>query len=377
MSGLPVSFTSDIADDGATNTIARLDVGPVGFEKAHFEAAESAVREHGLWDSCHGAVMAGSLSVGLGTSTSDVDVYVFVDEVSKGRSHPVRDGIRVDVEQIAVGEIRELSEKFRAFTSIGEERSQTHMDESALKLAVRTHLGAVLKPDAFVQEVRQNLDPLVLRQVLMARSMALLGAYVEDVLGAIEVRDLPTAVCASGIALDMAADALLAACGDVYVSDKLRLRRLVREPRLRGFARTYWDLQYNGLPPDMDPDRIARTVHSRLWLINAIGCACFLEFWEREPAENITFSGVEGHGPVRSPFHVPVRYADGCGLTIRNSAFDVSEDALRLWFLLDGRSPDAVVKEFARAVGSPVDEETSRQILDAIDQFDGQGLIHH
>ncbi|MBQ0825155.1 hypothetical protein [Streptomyces tagetis] len=320
--------------------------------------------------------MAGSLSVGLGTETSDVDLFVFVDEVTGGRKHPVREGIRVDIEQITVRDIRELARGFRSFTATGTDRTQTTLDEDTLKLVVRTRLGSVLKPGAPVDEIRRDLVPDVLRKVLMTRNLVDLGAFVEDAYGALRIDDLPTAYCASGIALDMAADALLAACGDVYVSEKLRLRKLIREPRLTAFTRHYWQTRHAGVPADADPARLRELIHARLWLIGGIGCACVLSYWDGEPEGEVPVPVVGGPGPTRNPFLVPVRYADGCGLTRPNSAFDVSEDALGLWSLLDGRPVDAVVGALAGKAGVVAGDEVRQEIRAALEQFREMGLLY-
>lgn len=362
----------------ASAKIGALAVPATGLTEEHFSVAEDYLKESGLWDACEGALISGSLADGAGHPASDLDIYLFVEEeIEDATPYPRINGLRLDVEQIPIAEFEKFAARYSTFWATSTDRDQVHLRLDQLKLLVRVFLGQVLKDSPTVSRIRGKIDARALRQVIMTRWMLHTGSLVEDTYGALAMGDLLTAHLASSIALDTMCDALLAACGDVNGSDKLRLRRLARAPQLRSFLEHYWRVQYLDMPRGTDRDEFVALVNERLWTVNAMSAACALDYWEEPPAGEVELSLVansEGGGPVRNPFSGAVRFTDELGLTKPNVAFEFSDMALRIWSLLDGRPLEAVVADMAARLGATVDEIDS-DVREAVQMMADAELI--
>jgi hypothetical protein len=316
----------------------RHAVPDAGFSAAQLDAAEQIVRiELGGPDRVELAFLGGSLAVGLGHATSDVDLYVVGDDLPDYAETFDRNGVSVHVVTLTAEFVHRLVRLCGAYATTGFDRDQTHVDLRTLHGLVRITTGVrVLCGPQWSAELR-SLRRDVLRQILIARNAQIFAAHAEDVLGALISGDPYTAAGASGIALEAAAEAVLAAADDLYVGPKFLFRRLGRNPVTADWSPLLWRL-LNGAFGDVSevgPDNVVEAhvravVEQRLLIGNLLLSECALTGWDH-PLDRLTNPPSNPTDTSRSPYFVPIRFADGWALVGPDNGYEVTEEVVRLW----------------------------------------------
>ena len=312
-----------------------LDVG------AEFSAAQTGAAERLVLERLEGAQLAflgGSLAVGLGTATSDVDLYV-VGSRLRGEASFEQDGVEVHVNAMSGGEVRKLIELGSDYRATGADRSQLTIPLESLSGLVRLLTGRQLMITPAWARDLSRLDARVVRRILISRNANVFSACAEDVFGALSSGDVYTAVAASGLALEAACEAILAAAGDVYVGAKFLFRRLDRTPVTQPWCRPLWRLLNTafGAAAEPLPEAAETVVRQRLLAGNLLLATAAIEGWDQPLAALPPIPSEYRHGPRRSPYFAPVRFADGWALIGPGDGYEVSEETVRLWQELTGR----------------------------------------
>jgi hypothetical protein len=316
-------------------------------------AAVRHVVEHRLAGPVDLAFLAGSLAVGLGHGTSDVDVYAVGDRLADQDRGYEHDGVVVHVTKLDAALVRRLAGLGSRFTATGGDREQFLLEFKVLNALVRLTTGRRIKVTPDWQDVLSRLRRDVVRKILVARHANLFAAFAEDVWGALLTGDRYTAATASAIALENAAEALLAAADDLYVGPKFLFRRLRRTELTTEWAPELWRLLNQAFGAGLgDLETVAA---HRLRVGNLLLSWCATEGWEKPlthlptPAEAVT-----GTTSRRSPFCTPVRFSEGIALMTTDEAYAVDESVVRAWRDADrfGLAEPSPALRALRAIGA-------------------------
>jgi hypothetical protein len=308
------------------------------------------------------AFVSGSLAAGLGHALSDVDLYVCAEPGIELTDHERPEGGHmVQINAIRPEELASLTALTAQFTAGPEDRWQVGRTDQELTPAVRYAIGTVLvdrgaglpPPDQAWQ---------TMRRVLMVTRAITIATYAEDVCGALEVGDELTALQTTTIAVGLAVECLLAGVGDLYVGQKFNLRRLARTPAVREALPLLWEAMR--LPAvTRGPAQTARLVRGRLRLVGRLVADALLDGWD-EPLKSLPAyrEPWPAGGPLRSPWVLPVRFAQSWGMIGPDTGYRTKAGMVRLWRELDGRPVDELHRALA---ADPAFAGTSRELLDA------------
>jgi hypothetical protein len=288
------------------------------------------------------AYLGGSLAVGLGNATSDVDLYVVSEDKLPGQLVFERADAAVHVAAVDADYIRSLVATGSAYTATGMDRGQIALDSRPLTGLVRLLTGRRLLCSEYWTSILTELRRDVVRQIIIARHANRFGALAEDVAGALASGDLHTSALASAMALEAAAEAVLAAADDIYDGPKFLFRRLSRTGATRPWVPILWQSLFQsfgewpcaaelaGESGAVDEvGRMREISEGRLLIGNFLLSYCVLDGWE-EPLRSLPAPSLVA-GSWRSPYFVPGRFSDGWALMGPGQGYQVSEDLIRLW----------------------------------------------
>jgi hypothetical protein len=175
------------------------------------------------------------------------------------------------------------------------------------------------------------------RQIFVAHHAAQFAGYAADVLGALDSGDPYTALAASALALTAAAEAALAASGDLYLGEKFLFRRLTRTAATAPWAGLLWGLLHQPVAAEAPLPRLRDLTDRRLRAGNLLLAWCALEGWSAAlaalPSPSTATPG------WRSPYTTPLRFRDGLALVGPRESYRVDDAVLRRW--RDARPGDA------------------------------------
>jgi hypothetical protein len=332
--------------------------GDVWLTEAHLSAARRVLSRVLPADRVRLAFVSGSFAAGLGHDMSDIDLYVAADGTTPVPSRGYReDGFVVQITPLSSPTLDLIASLRAGYTATAKDRGQIELGDSVLRPVLRYSIGTVLA----------NADPELptpqhchrtLRQILMTTNAYLISNLAEDVLGTLRTGDTLTALQASAMALEHTLECALAGAGDIYAGRKFLLRRAARVAALRDVLPTLWELWR----PPASGDGIEELVLRRMLFASHLVAHAMLSGWDsptdRFPA--FTDRRTDG-GPTRSPWTMPVRFADSWGMAGPDIGYRVTPGMVRLWHLLDGRPLSEVRELFAAA---PADKAGSRELLD-------------
>lgn len=235
------------------------------------------LKSYGLLPDAYRSVFAGgSLVRGWGNHTSDVDVFVIVDEppaIEDVIAAPVRldpeqvhvksvylDGRRWDVEYWRHGQVEQLMakvahEEFAAGKEIGLWLSRHETD-----FLDKFSTSKMLDGAAWFDTWHNVLHGSAYRLVVASHALNFYDNYAEDVVGQLDVGDNYSAVLSAHNALGYAVDALLATYGEFGSGSKWRARRFLAANPTEASFEQYWALEtMRSYRPD-DPGAWAREV---------------------------------------------------------------------------------------------------------------------
>jgi predicted nucleotidyltransferase len=293
-----------------------------------------------------GMYLAGSLTAGLGSSRSDVDLFVIVPNAEQAAARipeqRLHEGTRVDIEVRTDAELRELTGLLGEFTATSSDLRQLFVSADRVDAAVRLVLGADIVPSALLDEVRRELPRTELRKTLIAQYCNQSLNLLEDLAGAVRDADDGTASLISYALVLRALQAYLAGCDDLYIGEKWTWRKLTRSGLDQRHVADMWGLLHGG---DMARDAL---VPARIAMTQALLSAAQVDGWDEPHAGRWTAWGTARAGLCRAPEWLPIRLRDQTALvSVDYTEVHLSSDGVRLWGLADGRPRAAVVEDMA------------------------------
>lgn len=295
-----------------------------------------------------GIYVGGSIAVGLGSSSSDVDLVVVTPrpyELTVPEQR-VCGRTRVDIEVRSAEQVGQLAREFGTYSASLEDQSQLYLPENRLHDAVRLKLAHVLHDSEFVSGARLRLPADELRRLLIARYSHVCVSLLEDLTGAGLDGDVATSALVSYEFLLCALQAYLAGCGDLYMGVKWSGRKLRRLSSVSGSLEpVVWRLLLvdSGAQPTED------LVGRRIRLGQALLAAAQLDGWSEPHAFEWTHWGYEAMGAFRSPEFIPGLYL-GTGLMNSVRQIALSDEGVRLWGIADGKSRRETISTMAALV---------------------------
>jgi hypothetical protein len=311
-------------------------VPDVFLDETHLAAARSVLEREVGWDNVRLAYVSGSLAAGLGHGLSDVDVYVATmggDPITEC-SFP-ENGSVVQITPVSEADLGLIVRICSEYTDTAATRWQTNLSDAELQRSLRYAIGTVLVDQG--SGLPSTADSLLtLRRVLMTRSAFWLSSLAEDALGALQIGDLLTALQASLMAVELALECALTSAGDVYLGRKFQLRRAARSTALSEVKSDLWT--FLGQPSSLAGDALGQFVVGRMLFCSHLVANGLLNGWD-QPIDRVP--GFEDrraqNGPVRSPWVIPVRFADAWGMAGPDIGYRTRAGMVRLWLALDGR----------------------------------------
>ncbi|MGK4579910.1 hypothetical protein [Kitasatospora sp. HPMI-4] len=168
------------------------------------------------------AYLGGSPLAGLGTPSSDVDLFV----VSGHPGHTEQifvDETRVDVESVSAAALEDLVARCEHFTVTESDMTQLRFAQtSVLDRLVRFSLGEIVSDDGTLAGLldRARRAEGDIAKLVIARQASSTGNLAEDAYGALAVGDHASAQYLGRQALLASAEAFLTARGDAYFGSK-------------------------------------------------------------------------------------------------------------------------------------------------------------
>ena len=302
----------------------------------HEKAAWALVEQSGGLARFDLIVLAGSLPAGLGHGHSDVDLFV-VPADGRPMSERVRfiDGVPVQLNNIRREDLELLAKTFDAYTVVPEERSQLLALRPWAKLATRLAFGRLVHATAECGDLVRRCRPEVLRLLTLTDSSRMVGRLVEDAAGALLTVDPLIALHASHEALRYAAEGLLAACGDVFVSDSAHWRRLARVPGLADLVPFLWGLvtgapAWNAGWPEVQA-HVRRVVAATTHMVSRAQ----LDGWTTRMTRCAPPPARPAGPYYRNPFFQVLRFGDAIAIVGPDKAFRCNDATARAWLGAD------------------------------------------
>lgn len=295
------------------------------------------------------AFLAGSSAVGLGSATSDIDVYLVGAPTGEKRQQMFADDIRVDVQHLSPDTLVSLVDRVLGTGPHSDPAGQTLSDRE-IALTVRLRTGDIVTDSGTLAALRKRLDehPLRLSRLVMNHWMLAAFFAAEDCLGlrqSDDPSDLDAAALAGRRALVCAGKALAAAGGDLYFGEKWVWRQLARSgPDGFPFPEFQRLLRDDPLAVDPSAGLTALTSFAQTCLIATATLGwqgVDVSRWPAWPA---------GSGPLRrSPAFLPRAYDDMVTLVQpAGRHFRLQPDAALVWGLSDGRCAQTVTEHSLR-----------------------------
>jgi hypothetical protein len=292
------------------------------------------------------AFLAGSIVVGLGSGSSDVDVYLVGAGLRESRRQLLTNGVRVDIQTLATERLADLVDRVVVdFPS----PFHSQVADADLMVAVRLLTGEVVTDTGFLTALKARLAacPLPLRRMVINGWARTAYSAVEDVAGlrvSADRLDLDAAIMAARRALLAAGKALAASCGDLYYGDKWVWHQLARSvPDAFPLAR-YRRLMHHDVPEPGAPDGLAELVS---FVQTCLVAAMTLGWWN-VPLEH-WLAWTDESGPLRRAAYFLPCSSDAAMLIVGPGArmFRVPAEALLVWGLCNGAFADQVAGRLA------------------------------
>lgn len=173
--------------------------------------------------------LTGSLTVGLGNQTSDVDLYVLGPDITPVRQQVFADAVRIDVHRGTTGDLAATVQRVVTATIRSDDGAAVVADRDVIT-ALRLHCGQIVVDgglDALRQRLREHDDTL--RRLLLTRWLNAAHYGQEDLAGLLDTTaDADAATMGARLLLRTAGKALAVACGDLFPGEKWVWRQLDR-----------------------------------------------------------------------------------------------------------------------------------------------------
>lgn len=335
---------------------------------AKIEAARGVAEQYRERGGLVGAYVSGSLLAGLGSATSDVDLFLVLrDDVAEAASPQQLVGdVRVDVEMRSLDFMERLTRDVGTFRAALDDIDQIVEVAGKLDDAVRFLLGRDVIAAPEIDRLRRGLSRDELRRLLIGSYCHDCLNQLQDLVGLLADGDRRSSIHVSRTLLVTALQAFLAGCGELYIGEKWTWRKLARiavpEARVDGL----WGMVAG------EPDGPA-VAPSRIRLAQALVAAAQLDGWEAAGAAGWTAWGTGATGLHRALEWLPVRVRDGALMASTGyRKVRLGVDGIRLWALADGRPEAEVVDDMLQRLAA----DARRADVEAYaDRLVGMGLL--
>lgn len=340
--------------------------------------AREATTELVARDFVDSAWLSGSLLAGLGTDTSDVDVFVMLAEgvpVEEEMRQIFGGGERVDVEFYEAAAVEAAVDAVLDFELTHHSMAPVWLPEKDLDLVIRMSCAETLRDSPRWAELRRRLDDgaAVVRQRMLARWAVEANNFLEDFEGARLDGDLEATALVGQSLMLVAGKAVAAAAGDVYLGRKWVYHQLRRSAGsafpLDEFAR-YQLGRWGEEGLDEGCAKFTGLLQTCLIAAQTLGwhAPTDLDRWPHWTRES--------NGPVRRPAYNAIRLSEGVELNWElHRQVVVKPDVALVWGLCNGQSEDAVIEAaVALADAAPdlagLDGQRARGVLDSLRKHD-------
>jgi hypothetical protein len=207
--------------------------------------------------------VSGSLAAGLGTPTSDIDVFVLVpDDVRRDMStrQVVKDGQRFDIEFRGISAARDSIDLVTTAKTSHADITPLRIGKEDLDFVVRLLYGKTVRDSESLHSLRETLDDRSarLRQFIIAWWALRVGQLFEDLDGALQCRDHDLAGIMGSLIARLTGKAIAAAAGDLYLNEKWVFHQLRRSlgpgfpmDRFRALVRAQWTEDFEAGAQDL------------------------------------------------------------------------------------------------------------------------------
>jgi hypothetical protein len=315
--------------------------------------------------------VTGSLTAGLGTRTSDLDITVITESAANKRFCGIRAGVRdvnsqrADIDVHSIEWLRELPDLVCNYTASTTDHRQLFTAEPILKAVAQMHAGVrIVKDSAEFADVRAALQAgeTDFRRLLVARAAMYANNTQEDVVGFIADGDFESALLRARDLLMFGLDAWAVARGEPYPGTKWiwrRLGRIITSPAALSLVRS---MLFDPVPNAM----------SRVHQINALNqtllAQALLVCWSRDLSAAVepAVPDMRARGIWRAPGWTPNRMADEWYLTDRRSTYRMPFTAVICWAFANGLAIDdlagRVIKQSMEWFGVPISQRTASSV---------------
>ncbi|MEV4496138.1 hypothetical protein AB0J84_10575 [Micromonospora arborensis] len=282
------------------------------------------------------AFLAGSIVVGLGSTSSDIDVYLVGAGLRESRRQLFTDGVRVDVQTLATERLTSLVDRVLVrYPAPGADRAT----DADLTVAVRVLTAEIVTDTGYLTDLQERLGAVSLplrRRVICGWARTAYSA-VEDVAGlrdSADRLDLDAATTAGRRALLAAGKALAASCGDLHQGDKWVWHQLARSAPADFPLAEYRRLMHDDTPAGLG--QLVSLVQTCLIAAMTLG-------WWNVPLKYWP-GWMDADGPLhRAAFFLPCA-SDEETLIVGPDArvFQAPTETLLIWGLCNGSTPEQV-----------------------------------
>jgi hypothetical protein len=305
--------------------------------------------------------IAGSLTAGLGSTTSDVDLFVVSHEQPACGTEPEQrdvDGVRVDIERRKPGAMLAAASRMTTYDFTTKNTTSVHFKPGAYDNVIRLLHSEPVLASAEYDEARTLMSDKMdnLRRLVMGQWVMRCANDMVDCEGAFIDNDMDSALLISHSLLVQAAKCYLAGAGDLYIGPKWMMKQLARTaPDLLGPVGVLLFTTGSRSGADIVGDRIRLT--------QALLTAAQYAGWD-QPASGRWDAWSTARDEVHRPlFWLPIRTLDAVRL-FRNEfrQLAISVEGLLLWGVADGRDAQAVCAAVADAFPQVRPDEAMRYL---------------
>jgi hypothetical protein len=313
------------------------------------------------------AFLGGAPFAGLGTPTSDVDLHVVVDGApERGGEQLLVDGARVDVRYWSEQQLTDAVDLCTDYRFSEDEPAQLNMlSRRMIDLIVRFTLGDVVVDDGVLAKLAQRVtvgqDQLI--KMIVAIHAVDAENRVEDAKGFAAMSEPGAAGFISRQALMLAAEAALAARGDIYLGPKwiwTRWRRTIGD----SFGADVRDLVL-GSQRTVDDNGLSQLWLAQDLLVHAVSGYSY----------PILTAAPDGR-PRRTPYATPIPTTTAVlvARTGRN-ATRLSRQGALLWGVAHGRTRDDAVHQTRTVLSASGTDVPVDDVATYYDSLCASGLV--
>lgn len=323
--------------------------------------------------------LAGSLTAGLGSPTSDVDVFVLAEAAQSGLARQLRVGNeRLDIETYSIAWVDEALAKLSRWESSRQKLRFNALSEEELDFLIRMRDIEVVKSSPHLRRLRKALADATdrLRQMTLSTWALRANGHLSDFKGAVQDGDLESAglICQSLLA--SAAKSVTTAAGDLYFGAKW-VHRQLRRSLADSFPHDLFQTWQSGA---WARESGADAIRDVMFFQQTLVAAGQLLGWHGTSVSEWPFWETGKGTYRRNPSYNTIHLTEGVLLNNElQRQLVVKADVALVWALSNGREEDEIVSaavELAPKVAAPGDEPTDAdRVREVLALLHRRGLV--